>query len=104
MRITIIRTDGQQEHVTGRFDDIAKLIGATTLDTVNLRDGRVMLVDDMGYETRTEERDGVTHLVATKARKPFNDTATALYHAICRPGTTHRIVGDVAVIVDADVE
>lgn len=105
MKITVIRTDGAEEHVDAPFAEIGKLIGAEVTCTVNLRDGRVMLVDDLGYETRTVEREpGRFELVPTKARKPVNAKATALYHAICKPGTTHQIVGDVAIVVDAEVD
>jgi hypothetical protein len=52
MNVTIIRTDGtESQHAVSRFHDIAPLIGAETLDTVNLRDGRVMPVDDDGWES-----------------------------------------------------
>ena len=37
-----------------------------------------------------------------KPRKPINEKATALYHANCRPGTTHQIVGDVVIVPDED--
>jgi hypothetical protein len=46
----------------------------------------VMLVDDTGMI------DG----------KPINPKATALYHAICRPGTMFSIHGDVAIASDRD--
>ena len=28
--------------------------------------------------------------------------ATALYHGVCHPGTTHQIVGDVAIVHEKD--
>jgi hypothetical protein len=31
-----------------------------------------------------------------------NEKATALYLANCRPGTKHRIVGDVVIVFDDD--
>ena len=116
MNIHIIRTDGTEEHVQAPWAAIYKLIGAATCDTVNLRDGRVMLVDDAGYETETVEHgpgpDPVhglpmafrTELKPVRARKPVNAKATALYHSVCRPGTTHQIVGDVAIVIDAEVD
>lgn len=109
MNVTIIRTTGAQEqHQVAQVSAIAaiaKLIGAGCTDTVNLRDGRVMLVDDYGYETETiDHGNGRLELKCTKARKPVNPAATKLYHAICRPGTTHEIVGDVAIVNDADFE
>lgn len=40
-----------------------------------------MFVDDLGY------RRGF----------PNNTEATALYHKVCKPGTTHQIKGDVVI-------
>jgi len=88
VNVHIIRVDGSEEHVIARFGQIDRLIHADGLDTVNLRDGRVMVVDDLGHPNG----------------KPVNRKATALYHGICRPGTTHQIVGDVAIVVDAEVD
>lgn len=108
MQIEILRTNGERETITvpsGRaaFAEIEKMIGASTLDTVNLRDGRVMLVDDAGWETRTvEHAPGQVEFIPTVPRKPFNPEATKLYHSVCRPGTTHQIVGDVAIAWDRD--
>jgi hypothetical protein len=84
----VIRTTGTEEAFEGRLNiaAIESAINAHCLDTVNLRDGRVMLVDDDGVEKDL----------------PINLTATALYHSVCRPGTTHQIRGDVAVVHDAD--
>jgi len=88
--------------------EIARLIDARTLDLVNLRDGRVMLVDDDGYEVEVQERDPppgfavAFERVPVRAAKPVNPIATGLYHAICHPGTTHQIVGDVAIVRDED--
>ncbi len=89
VQVQILRVDGSEEsHVaTGRtIAAIERLIGADCLDIVNLRDGRVMLVDDTGMV------DG----------KPVNPKATELYHSVCRPGTPFSIHGDVAVANDAD--
>jgi hypothetical protein len=68
-------------------------IGADTPDTVNLRhdsqgkrSDTVMLVDDTGHQRG----------------RPFNMIATQLYHRRCVPGTTHTIVGDVALVNDND--
>lgn len=107
MKVTIIRTSGaNEEHDVARretIDAIQKLIGAGMTDTVNLRDGRVMFVDDNGYETETVDHGGGRiELRCTKARKPVNQEATKLYHGICKPGTTHQIVGDVAIVRDGD--
>lgn len=88
--VEILRTGGERElHKVGKallFDWCKRMIGADTIDTVNLRDGRVMLVDDVGLI------DG----------KPINPQATRLYHSVCKPGTTNPIAGDVAIAVDAD--
>ncbi len=65
---------------------VEKAIQAEVLDTVNLRDGRVMLVDDLGHQKGAA----------------LNPAATKLYHGVCRPGTTHQIRGAVAVALDRD--
>lgn len=56
------------------------------LETINLRDGRVLLVDDQGVQKGLRR----------------NEQATALYHSICRPGTTHPILGDAVLALDED--
>jgi len=122
MQVQIIRTDGTEETVelplNKVFAEIERLIHATALDTVNLRDGRVMLVDDHGYDiTLIEHGPGVASISGieqyfnfrterrpTRARKPVNPKATALYQRVCVPGTTHQIVGDVAIVVDAEFD
>lgn len=89
-RVEILRVGGQrEEHQVGKhilFGWIQRMIGAETLDSVNLRDGRIMLVDDVGLV------DG----------KPRNEAATKLYLGVCRPGTDAFIAGDVAVAWDED--
>jgi hypothetical protein len=65
---------------------IERLIGANCLDSVDLRDGRMMFVDDLGYSKGL----------------PDNTQATALYHKVCKPGTTHRIKGDAVIGKDED--
>jgi hypothetical protein len=112
MTIQIIRTDGTEEThdvpQTNPFPRIYALMGCSLIDTVSLRDGRVMLVDDAGYEYDVIDHgtgpDGVFRVEhrTTRARKPVNPKATALYHAVCIPDTTHQIVGDVAIVRDAD--
>lgn len=93
----ILRVGGAtEEHHVGKhilIDWITRIIGAPgALDTVNLRDGRVMLVDDTGLV------DG----------RPRNAAATALYAAVCYERTGRElppeafIAGDVAVAVDED--
>ena len=59
-----------------------------SLTTVNLRDGHVMLVHDMG------------HILPEPL--PVNPGATAAYHAVCIPGTTHQIRGTVVIVPDED--
>lgn len=87
----IIKVDGTEtvcRYPKKDMTALAELIGCEMLCTVNLRDGRVMLVDDNGVAER----------------KPVNDKATKLYHGVCVPGTTHKIRGDVAIVIDADFE
>lgn len=88
--VEILRADGRrEEHRVGKhilLDWCRRMIGADVVDTVNLRDGRVMLVDDVGHPKKL----------------PVNREATGLYHSVCRPGTTHEIVGDAAVCWDED--
>ena len=112
MTFTIIRTDGREESHTAPAADVWKtierLIDAAALAGVNLHDGRVMFVDDNGYDVELVEHppsdgyDVVVERKATRPRKPVNPKATALYHAICKPDTTHAIVGDVAIVRDGD--
>lgn len=88
----LIRTDGTSEELpTPRtMGNLHAMIGATTVDTVNLRHMghplHVMVLDDEGQAKRL----------------PVNSDATKLYHANCRPGTTHTIRGDVVVVPDED--
>lgn len=88
----IIRANGTTEDLPAAkpMSSLKTLIGATTLDSVTLRHMgqplHVMLVDDLGHDKRL----------------PVNAEATKLYHANCRPGTTHTIRGDVVVAPDMD--
>jgi hypothetical protein len=103
----IIRTDGSEEtRDIDRDTDLASLINAEYLDTVNLRDGRVMMVDDRGYDSTAVRKPdgGGFELVPVRARKPLNKKATALYHSVCIRGTTHQIVGDVVIVRDEDID
>lgn len=88
MKVTRIRVDGAPTtHNVGQrqaIREIQRLIGATCLDTVNLRDGRVMLVDDTGLI------DG----------RPVNSEATKLYQSVRR--TNNSIHGDVVIALDKD--
>lgn len=109
MKVHVIRANGEEEHTECfSFTEVHQLIDAAVFDTVNLRDGRVMLVDDLGWEYRAEiveEGKGHRHIrhVPVQARKPVNEKATKLYHKVCKPGTTHQIVGDVAIVFDREV-
>ena len=105
----LIRTDGTVEDFDKPipFGEIAGRIGAAITDTVALHHLghplHVMVVDDLGYETKAiHHPDGLTEVVCTKPLKPVNTEATRLYHQNCIPGTTHQIVGDVLVVPDQD--
>jgi hypothetical protein len=114
MNVKVICVDGtESDHVVelkDSIDSIHELIGAECCDTVNLRDGRVMMVDDDGWETEEHSEmvteDGHTFeritLTPMRPRKPINEKATKLYWSVCKPGTIHQIAGDVAIVVDAD--
>lgn len=88
----LIKADGTRQDLETRLSmaDIKRLINAGSLDTVNLRHmgqpAHVMVVDDLGHDRGL----------------PVNDEATRLYHANCKPGTTHQIRGDVVVVMDSD--
>lgn len=84
----LIRADGTEIEV-GRMSmgQIRNRLGADTLDTVMLQDRtHVMILDDMGHPKGL----------------PVNVSATALYHEVCKPGTTHVIRGDVIIVPDED--
>lgn len=83
MTALVIRHDGREETFEqGPYGSERAWIGADCLDSVNLRDGRTMLVDDAGHARGL----------------PINEKATRLYRAVCRPGTTHVIRGDVVIV------
>jgi hypothetical protein len=88
----LIKADGTRQDLDTRqtMAAIKRLIDASSLDTVSLRHmgqpAHVMLLDDLGHDRGL----------------PVNAEATQLYHANCRPGTTHTIRGDVVVVPDAD--
>ena len=104
MKVTVLRTNGtREEHdLTG-----SKAENFAACHRLNLRDGRVMLVDDNGWVTeRVEEPSQYGTCIKLRpiaARHPVNVEATKLYHAICKPGTTHQIVGDVVIVYDGDL-
>jgi hypothetical protein len=88
----LIRTDGTSEDLAAprTMGNLHAMIGATTVDTVCLHHMgnplHVMLLDDNGHGKSL----------------PVNTEATKLYHANCKPGTTHTIRGDVVVVPDED--
>lgn len=89
----VIRVDGNVTHCGFKPTNkvIKAAIGCDLIDVVilthdNGMPGIVMICDDTGMI------DG----------KPVNPKATALYHSVCRPGTTHQIHGDVALVFDED--
>jgi len=87
--IHIIRANGTEEDHTASgpqllLREVAVLIGAACLDGFNLRNGKRVWVNDNGLAMGL----------------PVNPKATALYHSICRPGTTQPIVGDVAIVAE----
>lgn len=104
--VLIIRVDGTSGAIrvsrAEPWREIERVIGAAMLDGIALKGGRTMFVDDAGYETETLSGPGYIKLHPTKARKAVNIEATKFYHSVCRPGTTHQIVGDVAIVNDAD--
>jgi len=104
MQVQIIRTDGREETLDLPLDkvfaEIERLINATALDTLSLRDGRVMLVDDTKI-TLIEQVSGVVSISGLKL-KPVNQKATALYRRERVAAERHRINGDVAIVRDAD--
>jgi len=105
----LIRTDGSEELVSNAatLEGIYAAIGAQLCDCVILDRDRqiVMMVDDEGYDTETVNHgNGNFEIKCIRPRKPVNKKATELYHLRCKPGTTHQIVGDVAIINDKDFE
>ena len=112
MKVELIRTNGTSEQheikahgASKRLEACHRIAGCKTFDTVNLKDGRIMMVDDDGWETNTVDH-GNGHIeivpIAPKNGKTINPEATKIYHSICRPGTTHQIVGDVVIALDED--
>jgi hypothetical protein len=88
----VIRVDGAEELNQGEpsREEVHRPIGATCCDSVTLQfadgaDSIVMLVDDTSMLTD----------------KPIIPKATKLYRGRCKPGTTHSIRGDVAIVVEA---
>ena len=110
--ILIIRTDSTEQVIKrtgkGTLDKVKQAINARGLDFVRIGKADwsdlVMAVDDFGWETEgIDHGNGHLELKPVRALKPVNKKATKLYHAICVPGTTHQIVGDVAIMHDGEV-
>lgn len=108
----IITSSGHVTELEGKVttDRVRELIKADYLDFVTLGYQRgklwLMVVDDRGWESTVDEtkHDGWTHVVArpTRPLKPVNQIATTLYRSVCKPGTTHQIVGDVVIMPDSE--
>lgn len=87
-KVTLIKTSSEESvHEMEKLSikKFSEISGIDTFDSVNLRDGRVMMVDDTGAI------DGL----------PVNPKGTEFYHSICRPGAPN-IHGDVIICNDAD--
>lgn len=84
----IIRTDETSQTIQNKptIRELRKAIGADCMDSVNLRNGCVMMVDDTGM---------IDH-------KPVNPEATQIYHLMCKPGAVHSIHGDAVIVFDED--
>jgi hypothetical protein len=107
----IIRTNGTKELVREKptLATLHSALGCELTDRVILSHDPesgyprvVMIVDDHGYETETIETPNKIELRPIRPLKPVNGEATKLYHAVCQAGTTHEIVGDVALVNDSD--
>lgn len=84
----IYRTNGEVDIIKEKptIPRLHELTGASYFDTVNLRNGSVMMVDDNGIAKGL----------------PVNAKATEVYHMMCVPGTTHKIQGDAVIVNDSD--
>jgi hypothetical protein len=85
-RATLIRTSGEQHEFTRTLtmEEIRQLIDALVLDSVNLKDGHVLMIDDNGIQ----------------AQKPVNGGATFIYQKMKH--STNKIHGDAVIVWDAD--
>jgi hypothetical protein len=106
----LIRADGT-EQALGKVSivEARALIGADVVAVVALRHLgdplQIMVINDLGYKCDAIPRGaGEVELFPTQALKPINPAATRLYHANCKPGTTHKIVGDVVIVFDDDFD
>jgi hypothetical protein len=86
-KVKFINVDGTYEIIdrSMTIGEICKKLDAKCLDTVNLKDGHVMLVDDWGM---------IDDL-------PINKTATEMYRKV-RLGSPNFIHGKVAIVWDED--
>jgi len=89
-KVLIIKVDGTERllevETTKDLKWVKTLMGLKpedALDGVDLRNGRYMYVDDIGKDRN----------------KPRNEKATQLYLTVCKPGVTHFIRGDVAIVM-----
>lgn len=84
--VKVIRVDGTETVCDGKVSiaEIQRIIGCDCLDTVRVGPDRelTMFIDDTGMI------DG----------KPVNPKATTLYHAVCRPGNSYSIHGNVVIV------
>lgn len=86
-QIHIYRANGTREVFNEKptIPRLKELTGSETFDTVNFRNGSVMMVDDNGYQKGL----------------PINLAATGFYR-FRAPTSDHVIVGDVAIVNDND--
>lgn len=82
----LIRVNGERSRFERKLtlQEVKRLIQAETLDTVNLKDGHVMLIDDTGKITK----------------KPPNVAATFIYQRVRH--NENKIHGDVVIAWDGD--
>lgn len=85
-RATLIRASGERAEFTRTLSmaEIKQLIGAEVLDSVNLKDGHVLMIDDNGIA----------------AQKPTNPGATFIYQKM--KNSINKIYGDAVIVWDND--
>lgn len=94
----VIHTTGEVKRYAGKLSisNAAAILNTDCLDSVQVGklvpNDVVMFVIDRGWTP-----DGAPLF-------PINELATQLYLAICRPGTTAKIAGDVVLVHDGDFE
>lgn len=109
----VIRADGGARFLPQQpsLSVLKDALGCTTIDVViltwldRITPDLVMIVDDDGWEYEVIDRGGgyFHHRpLRPKPGKLVNPAATAIYQ-VCMPGTSHQIVGDVAICHDRDV-